>query len=959
MAIAYKWKIDNNTTAYISDENGGLPFIYSNLSGNTRQKVTQQHPEACAGMPSDKAIEIATNNITEEAYSTRFRLLQNLLEQHYGYELLDGDNYNTGVYYWPENDYNKTALDVNPDFKIVDAEEPPSLTASLYGTDSTKKIKLDIEFPAGYDGFSCYLSPDSLSFVREDIINERGTTSATTEVMLFRGTTKIEPYSIEIEQSEEDDEITLNGSVITIKPHITVIPPNLTKAVYDLRGVTDSDDNYTTTKGPQTTTTTAAPIDTTTTTRTRKKNEISDRKIWVYVTYRWREYGSNEFMYFNTKLLLRYNILTYDLIEASKNGDINTDNYDAKDGFEKWVRDLSGKTETFYKINASEFAVGARNRENKASSSIIVTASGININLTNEISGTSYNLWARAGELDEEFVNALTNNKNRVRTGSSGRLRTITDDLNKEKGTFENNAANNVRTYNSEVTGAVAQVRESLGGIVQIMSGYSSGLTSLYTLLDSGVAAFVEDDIKGYASAFVFDAEKMLMAVSSVTGSYSGVKATADQVSSVAKSATAAASLIQGADEVCLEAEGEIRNLYNEVEHQKSQIVQRSGEIRISSNEIKLEGETTFNDGFTILKDGTAIIKNGYLHGYSQCVVKDITNERLFANCDTDITYSYMNNDSLSAITVSGFTISDFTGRTGGIDDVVRHFGDRIYEIPMCLELAKYGEVDGTKQTPLYLDEYHTIYAGENTKYSVYTINKKTPTSLLLDAKKLKIETDDSVQIYLPIDPEYVGTTIKIIVNNIGAEHNIFPEITVGYTNNYGVYWPKNDTDDRTVWAHDDFGVIVCTDIKATPFALLASANGGVDSALSNELLQLGPIRDEDEMPYNTLKLGNLAGFTGSIELTAVPSAAEYVGKKNLFLPNGLPSRCPSVNGENISFGALDVSINKTDKLVQNYTALSSEVKNLRLAKWIVNKIDVIEGDFEYEQIKRATVHNA
>lgn len=944
MAIAYKWKIDNNTTAYITDEKGGSPFVYCNLSGNTRQTSSESVRSACVGMPSDKAIEIATNNFDEDSYSANFAALRSLLEHYYGYELLEGDNYNTGVYYWPENDYNKTALDVQPDFKVVGAEEPPKLSAELYGTDSTKKIKLDIELPAGYDGFTCYLSPDNLSFVREDIINGIGTLSASTEVMLFRGTEKLEPYSLEVEQSYEDDEITISGSTITIKPHVTVTPPNSNRAVYDLRGVSFDETNTTTIDAPQTSTTTVGPVDTTTTTRPRKKIELSDRKIWVTVTYRWREYGSNEFMYFNTKLLLRYNILTYDLIEASKNGDLNTDNYDTKDGFEKWVSNRDKTMKTHYSIQAGRFEAKAINTEREASSQIVATADEIGAHLIDEINETSADVWITANGLKRKFENVREAKTNKIEQGAYGRETEITDGLRGIRATFTDNAAQKVQTYQDEVNRGTAQVTESLGGIVQVMSGYTSGLTSLYALLNSGVETFVKDDISGYASAFVFDAGKMLMVVSSVTGSYNGIKATATEIDTVAESADAAARIIQEADSICMSAEGTIANMYGDLERKKSEIVQRSGVINISSNEIKLEGETTFNSGFTILEDGSAIIDNGYLHGYSQCLVKDITNERIFVNCDTNITYPYMNNGDLSAITVSGFEVGEFVNLTGGTTGVTDYFGDRVYEIPMCLGLAKYGEVDDNKQTPLYLDEFHAIYASENTKYSIYTINKKTPTSLLLDAKKLRTGTDDRVQIFLPIDPEYVGTTIKIIVNNVGAENNIFPEITVGYTNNYGIYWPQVKTEKELVWD----GAGYERENKVTPFGILYSVDGN-----GHELLQLGPIVDENETPHNTLKIGSASAFTGSVELTAVPSTTLFYGRKDPFLPNGLPSRLPLVSGGNISFSGLTENNNKVDNMVCSYTVSSDKLEGISLAKWIVNKIDVIKGDFEYELRKR------
>lgn len=962
MAIAYKWRIDNNRTAYITDENGGEPFVYSNLSGDTRHKASQIGSEGCIGMPLDKSIEIAVNNFDESAYSRNFKILQNLLGQYYQYDLAESDTYNTEAYYWPENEYNKTTLDVSPNLEIVDAEDAPSLTAELYGTDSTKKIKLNIKIPAGYDGFSCYLSPDSLSFVREDIINGHDAISASTEVMLFRGTEKLDPYSIEVEQSYADDDITISGNTIIIKPHVEVIPPNNTRAVYSLRsavGSVESDNNdggtdtTTTTRPPQTTTTsTPDPIDTTTSTRAREKIELSDRKIWVYVTYRWREYGSNEFRYFNTKLLLRYNILTYDLQEASNRGSLNSENYDTKDRFEKWVRDLSGQTATYFGACASAFTIAATDAVSSASTAIRVSAREIRINQEQSISGISHNLYVGADVLMENFIDTKNKLTTEIETTATGKREEFKEGLNSLSSIFESFAGGEVNTFRDKVNGGTAQVREGLGGIVQTMSGYCLGLTSQYELLRSGVAGFVTDDFKKYSSQFVFNANEMLLAVSSVTGTYNGIEETAQHINQVSTSQTQTAQILQSADAICYSVEEDIINLNGEVERKKSSIEQRAGEIKIKSDEIKLEGKTTFNNGFTILDDGMAVIDNGFLHGYSQDIVKDITNERLFVNCNTNIVYSY--NEGKDTIEVSGFTVDDFTGLTGGITGVTTHFGDRIYEIPMCLEVAKYGNSGHTSgQTPLYLDEGHAIYASSGVQYSVYTINKKSPTNLLLDVRKLEENKKvDRVQIFLPIDDVYVGTKIKIIVNNIGGEDGraIFPEITVGYTNNYGIYW--NDDNYGQVWYGGSHGDL--SDIKTSPFALLASC--GVQSG--TELIQLCPWITSEGVVYNVLSLGTsgstTSAFTGTVELSAVPSEASFTRRRDAFLPNGLPIRMPNVNGSSISFGDLGSDNNKVDNMMRDYTTSSTEAENVRLAKWIVSKIDVAEGVYEYKKMKRA-----
>ena len=959
MAIAYKWRIDNNRTAYITDENGGEPFVYSNLSGYTRQKASQIGSESCIGMPLDKTIEIAVNSLDESAYKRNFKALRNLLRLYYQYDLAESDTYNTEAYYWPENEYNKTGLDVSPNLEIVDAEDAPSLTAELYGTDSTKKIKLDIKIPAGYDGFSCYLSPDSLSFVREDIINGHDAISASTEIMLFRGTKKLDPYSIRVEQSYTDDNITISGNTIIIKPHIEVIPSNNTRAVYSLRTVAGSVEGgnngegvNTTTRPPQTTTTsTPDPIDTTTSTREREKIELSDRKIWVYVTYRWREYGSNEFRYFNTKLLLRYNILTYDLQEASNRGSLNSENFDTKDRFEKWVRDLSGQTVTYFGVCASAFTIAAIDAVSSASTAIRVLAERIRLEQEQNISGLSHSLYIKADELKEEFTNKEKEQRHLIETTAYGQKELLENKLSGLSSEFETFAGIEVKTFQDKVNSGTTQVREGLDGIVQIMSGYCSGLTSQFELLKSGVAGFVTDDFKDYSSQFVFEADKMLLAVSSVTGTYNGLIKTAEEIEQLSKKEGQIASILQTASAICYSAEGDIANLNGEVERKKSSIEQRAGEIKIKSGEIKLEGKTTFNNGFTILDDGTAVIDNGFLHGYSQGIVKDITNERLFVNCNTNIVYSY--NNGKDTIEVSGFTVNDFTKLTGGVSGVEEHFGDRIYEIPMCLEMAKYGNSGHTSgQTPLYLDEGHAIYASSGIQYSVYTINKKSPTNLLLDARKLKEDKKDRVQIFLPIDDFYVGSKIKIIVNNIGGEGRkaIFPEITVGYTNNYGVYWGEvisaPNQSKESVWYNGTHGDHL--ENKVSPFALLDSC--------STELIQICPWITKDGIVYNVLSLGTsgntTSAFTGYVELSAVPSEFPFIGRRDAFLSNGLPIRMPVVSGGSISFGAVSDENNNVDSLVRDYTIPQTKTEEIYLARWIISEINVVEGVYEYKKMK-------
>ena len=96
--------------------------------------------------------------------------------------------------------------------------------------------------------------------------------------------------------------------------------------------------------------------------------------------------------------------MSYDLQEASNRGSLNSENFDTKDRFEKWVRDLSGQTATYFGACASAFTIAAIDAVSSASTAIRVSAEKIRLEQEQNISGLSHSLYITADGLKEKFT---------------------------------------------------------------------------------------------------------------------------------------------------------------------------------------------------------------------------------------------------------------------------------------------------------------------------------------------------------------------------------------------------------------------------------------------------------------------------------------------------------------------------------------------------------------------------
>ena len=820
MAIAYKWKITDNFVAYITDEKGGSPFIYDNRTKAKRiyyESPSQTEEMDVNGIPNDTAVEVSTNKMSADNYVTALGQLKEMVAE-FDFELDDSSQTlnEKKTYYWPKDEYNRTVLDTEPNLKIIDASGVPSFNATIVGTDSTKKVKLDLNLPKGYDGYYTYMTPPNLSFIREDILTEGATgglLSGSTEIFLYRGVHKLDIYSITLKsQTNPEDTITVelnedgNGSV-TVIPQIR---ENATRqATKGVRGIV-------------TTTTTPTP----TTTVPPQKSDLDDRKVIITVTYRYRERKSTEWIYYDIDTVLRYNILTLDITKQFVDGNsaslILNERHRfmldmqslADDIIEQFEITAAGMTSLVTNFNNTigsrcEIAAGKAGKEvwdsaNGLYASFIDDVNSKTISLTNEVAGTKQTLTRTADSTTETLINEFEQTQTQIKRTAQGSKKKMTD----------------------WAEAAEAEIMVTSSSYERKYKKLSGECATYFAVTKQGLKnqAFWDD----YVAEFHVYGDEVLSVVSSVTDSYSKISVTADKIDRVVGDLSGMSIMETSLSGISLGVRQNLNYINGELEKWNG-ITVEDDVIKVTGDQVNFEGETTINSGFSIDMNGTATIKNGTIQGTYQVEYEDVTHKRLYVSNSVhiyDIIYDGPSGNSLNYLAVPERMklIDDKKGDTGGytklLMDKENKFSYPYRVLTYTPSTFEKGDIDKSNsgyyfdyssRTYYTTQQYSTLTNQEvkdrcisiedklfdgytwvtnyDHNYTVFPIRQKDSLNYIFDAKQRGVGHDTEwVNIYLPIDSEYIGSKISIVINNEGADSPINIKLIPGRTANYGTY---------------------------------------------------------------------------------------------------------------------------------------------------------------------------
>lgn len=589
-------------------------------------------------------------------------------------------------------------------------------------------------------------------------------------------------------------------------------------------------------------------------------NNFTICKVDVDITYKYKNGDTEET--FTGRRTMYYNKVYLLLSSYMGEGDAYSEISMDPAQFKMLVADLERRIESMFHQTCSAITLNLNDAKNKLSTSVEMLPNKIEMELENQIGGMYSRYTSSATERTEVFQNTIENLTNSMKT-SAGSTKTFFEDTKKKYlNSGSTSAGQHTQSFSSGLEGLESVYTEGIDGFNSTVSDYNTSSTTIFKQTYNTVQLEAYNAISGLSASIAVSANSASMKVEEASGWTSTIKADMSGVDSKVESIDGTLNSIR----TSVSGATVLQATLQDVSGQVAGIEIRPNQILLVNDYNTFSGLTSINDKVIINTDGTLQATNVDVKGIIKCTVCDISQKVLYHTFFDD------NNPP--------------TGFACFRDIAYASSYEGLYEVS-CTKANINRNKNGQAANG----------GSENLVFLAYPVVKDT-------IFRLPFKDSGCYEILLPIDPQYIGSRVKILsqayvnANKEGVDTSINTVVNIkcGCVSNFDLY-------------------------ASTTAAALTSANTLNDNNTAyldvKDLYNGKDIKEEYYYPYtkqyecvSNKDAGKIGGFfdsngkpfseimfitdddvkTSVIELMGVPSSTSaYVSRYNFDINCGVP----------------------------------------------------------------------
>lgn len=479
-----------------------------------------------------------------------------------------------------------------------------------------------------------------------------------------------------------------------------------------------------------------------------KVDDFTSCKVDVTVTYNFKN-GDTEETFTSTRTLY-YNKVYLILSSYVAEGSASSEILMKPDEFKMLVERLEGQIQALYDQTYSSITFNANNAIDSLDATIRLIPEMIEVAITDEIGGLKNEYELTASGKKQYFENTINGYISMMIQDADGALRTMED----TKRGYLNTASESAEASDEEITAAIegfeAQYHSGLDGFNTIVEDRNNQTATIFSQTYSGVTFAAYDAISGLSGSIALSAATVEAKVEDAEGNAASITIDLDGVRSQVR-----------------DIDGNISEIKNEVSGATSELTLRiqddSGKIagiKIAPNQITIVNDYNTFSGLTNINNNVIIEPDGTLRA-TDVEINGIVKRKV---CVVEEEMLYYNNIGVTE-SVYGFD---------------------------CFNDLSYLELAGNNRLSVQDEK------GKRTFFA-YPIQRKTIFRLPYQYKRQGRPGEYEgvcYEVLLPIDPEYIGTKIKILSAdytnaNTGVDYSIeqtHVNIKCGCVSNFNLY---------------------------------------------------------------------------------------------------------------------------------------------------------------------------
>ena len=482
-------------------------------------------------------------------------------------------------------------------------------------------------------------------------------------------------------------------------------------------------------------------------------NDFTTCKVDVDVTYKYKNGDTEET--FTGRRTMYYNKVYLLLSSYMSEGDAYSEiSMDPKQ-FKMLVADLEKRIESMFRQTCSAITLNLNDARNKLSTSVEMLPNKIKVEMDDQIGGMYSRYTSSATERTAYFQNKINQMIMSMESNAASTKTFFEDTKNKYLNSGYTSARQHTQSFSSGMEGLEGVYTEGIDGFNSTVSDYNTSSTTVFNQTYNTVQWEAYNAISGLSGSIAVSADSAYLMVKEASGWTSTIKADLSGVDSKIESVSGTLNSIKTSVSGATVLQATIQDVSGQV----AGIKIRPNQILLVNDYNTFSGLTNINDKVIINTDGTLQATNVDVKGIIKGTVCDISKTALYHsqynednlpqgyNCFKDLKYEDTENNTFAKVycTKSGF-IREENGQawSGGIEEDVN------------------------------------FWAYPVVKDSIF---------------RLPFKDSGCYEILLPIDPQYIGSRVKILSQayvNTGTGKDKFINTVVnikcGCVSNFDLY---------------------------------------------------------------------------------------------------------------------------------------------------------------------------
>ena len=587
-------------------------------------------------------------------------------------------------------------------------------------------------------------------------------------------------------------------------------------------------------------------------------NDFTTCKVDVDVTYKYKNGDIEET--FTGRRTMYYNKVYLLLSSYMAEGDAYSEISMNPAQFKMLVADLERQVQSMFQQTYSAITFNLNDAKNKLSTNITLLPGTIEANINDQIGGMYSQYKSSAEGKKAYYENTIGQTIKKMETNVADTNISFEDIKKQYLSSGHTSAEQHRRSFSSGMEGLESMYIERINGFNSTSNDYKTSSTTIFEQTYSTVRTEAYNAISGLSASIALSADTAFMRVKEASGWTSMIKADMSGVDSEIESVDGTLNSIRTS------VSGATAELDLHLEAVSGQVAGseiRPNQILLINDYNTFSGLTNINDKVIINTDGTLQATDVDVKGLIKYTVCHIPQKTLYYN-------GFYDDDNPP----SGFTCFTNIEYASVVDS---NSFIEVYDYKTNIIRKTSGEL-------------------ENLYFLAYPVVKDT-------VFRLPFKNDGCYEILLPIDPQYIGSRVKILsqeyVNtNVGVDYSINTVVNIkcGCVSNFDLYastasaalTSANTLNNNNIAYLNVRDLYNGKDVKKEyyyPYTKQYECVSGKDAG------RIGGFFDSDGKPFSEIMfVTDDVVKTSVIELMGVPSSTlAYVSRYNFSINCGVP----------------------------------------------------------------------